>query len=340
MNKKPLKALSELLGLLMLTLASPNLVSASKTNLKKSKFIDSPKLTEFPSSYSSESESSDEIIDISTPPTRNSPDLNLKRKTSDSSSSFEKTNKKTKAENDNVNGGIYNIGSNCYINALLQQLYDVDDFRNWILNFEIDSNSVDEKVFKKIKAMRYLFNRMCDKQWPYNYEDKLEKKMNILGYKGLQEDPQELIQLTWANLFDLFKNISQNENFLFTNPMCVNELNTSKTIQIPHTVSGKFILLLNRTEFQKDTYTYKKNTTILNLKDILLHNPNYKITGVITHEGNTIRRGHYISYKYNKTNQKWYSYNDSKVKEIDAISVLKNAETNAIAIVFTDVNTI
>ena len=42
----------------------------------------------------------------------------------------------------------------------------------------------------------------------------------------------------------------------------------------------------------------------------------YKLTGVITHLGESSMSGHFIAFCIDQTNKKWYKYNDSMVDEI------------------------
>ena len=42
----------------------------------------------------------------------------------------------------------------------------------------------------------------------------------------------------------------------------------------------------------------------------------YKLTGVITHLGESSMSGHFIAFCIDQTNKKWYKYNDSMVDEV------------------------
>ena len=302
MNRKSIKALIILLGFMMI-ITSPNCYCTHR------KFIN--------------------IVNNS---------KNLKRKRPEHDSP--KISKTRKIQFKNANLGIDNIGNNCYMTALLQQLYDIDDFRDWILNFEFNSN-VKTETYEKIESIKYLFNYISGKE-KYNPE-KIKNHMIKLGHNGYQEDPQECVQLKWFDVFDLFKNqklkaTSFAYNYLFTNPMCVRELNRSPGIFIPKTISNKFILFLNRTLFEDSIY--KKDVTPF--KHLCYsHGVNkYKMTGSIIHQGKFIGRGHYYSYKYNKNTKKWYIYNDSIVKEVSKERVFEDTAINAVAIIFTDINDI
>lgn len=125
---------------------------------------------------------------------------NFKRKRPEQDSL--KISKTRKIQLKNTNLGIDNIGNNCYMSAMLQQLYDIDDFRDWILNFEFNSKTKSETQ-KKIESIKYLFNYISGKEH-YDLE-KIKNHLTTLGHKGYQEDPQECVQLKWSDVFDLFK---------------------------------------------------------------------------------------------------------------------------------------
>lgn len=255
---------------------------------------------------------------------------NLKRKNIDSE--FCEIVKIRKTQPKIINSGIYNVGNNCYINALLQQLYDIKDFRNWILNY----NTGNDKTSEKIKSIKYIFNCMSGNEI-YNLNN-LKNCMQMLGHKGRQEDLQECIQSKWFDVLDLFisqkfKNIKSTENYIFTNPLYIAELNNSAKLPNVHTANNKLILFLNRTLFDKGIY--KKDTTMLERPlSFFGNNHYYKLTGSIIHSGKNITHGHYYSYKYNEPTKKWYLYDDSIVREVSENEVFEDTRNNGICLVF------
>ena len=222
------------------------------------------------------------------------------------------------------------------MSALLQQLYDIDDFRDWILNFKFNSK-IKSETQEKIESIKYLFNYISGKE-RYNPE-RVKKHTKILGHEGYQEDPQECVQLKWSDVFDLFKlqkNITTSGNCVFTNPLYIRDLNTSPKPTTPKTVNNKFMLFLNRILFEGGAY--KKDVTPFKYLRCSDGRNKYKMTGSIIHQGESPNRVHYYSYKYNKITQKWYLYNDSIVKEVSEKGVLEDTITNAVAIMYTDIN--
>lgn len=112
---------------------------------------------------------------------------------------------RTKEELDElgINNGLYNVGNSCYMNAMLQQLYSIDAFREWIINFSYNQHvsDIDEQTLNKIEAMKSIFEYMSGEK-----ETNLKPLMSALGHIGRQEDSfLDCIQSKWSNIFDLFK---------------------------------------------------------------------------------------------------------------------------------------
>lgn len=310
MNKKSLKILSALIGLG--TLVFPTYVNAVKKGVSKNHATST------------------------SPQVKN----NLKRKsTDDVNLKLCKSTKKLKITNKTNGYGIYNRNNNCYMNALLQLLYNINDFRNWILNFKSSSKNSNAQ---EINAMHHLFNHISG-------EKRLDLKiltgyLKILGHENSEEDPQEYIQLKWSKILNLFidkkfKNVNQNSNYIFTNPLCISDVNKNLPNLIPHTVGNQFVLLLKRTLFDGDL---KKDTSPLNnVKENLLSpdgKHKYKITGAIVHSGKNIFDGHYYFYGYNNLENKWYVYNDSFVNQVTESEVFDRIKRQSVAILYTDVS--
>ena len=49
----------------------------------------------------------------------------------------------------NTRQGLPNIGNSCYLNAFLQMLYDIEDFRNFIYSDTPPNLSTEQKGLKK-----------------------------------------------------------------------------------------------------------------------------------------------------------------------------------------------
>lgn len=112
---------------------------------------------------------------------------------------------RTKEELDElgINNGLYNVGNSCYMNAMLQQLYSIDAFREWIINFSYNQHvsDIDEQTLNKIEAMKSIFEYMSGEKEIY-----LKPLMyNKLGHTGNQEDSVLFAQFGWSDVFKLFK---------------------------------------------------------------------------------------------------------------------------------------
>lgn len=99
-----------------------------------------------------------------------------------------------------INNGLYNVGNSCYMNAMLQQLYSIDAFREWIINFSDNQHVSDIETLNKIEAMKSIFEYMSGEE-----KTDLEPLRSALGHTGKQEDSLECIQSKWSDIFDLFK---------------------------------------------------------------------------------------------------------------------------------------
>ena len=112
---------------------------------------------------------------------------------------------RTKEELDElgINNGLYNVGNSCYMNAMLQQLYSIDAFREWIINFSYNQHvsDIDEQTLNKIEAMKSIFEYMSGEKEIY-----LKPLMyNKLGHTGNQEDSVLFAQFGWSDVFKLFE---------------------------------------------------------------------------------------------------------------------------------------
>lgn len=111
---------------------------------------------------------------------------------------------RTKEELDElgINNGLYNVGNSCYMNAMLQQLYSIDAFREWIIHFRDNQHVSDtpKQTLNKIEAMKSIFEYMSGEK-----ETNLKPLMSALGHIGRQEDSVLFAQFGWSDVFDLFK---------------------------------------------------------------------------------------------------------------------------------------
>lgn len=89
-----------------------------------------------------------------------------------------------KKQDKNSPTGLKNLGNSCYLNSSVQQLYNIEAIRNFVLNGKFNDND-------KLKALQEMFKGMSSDstffdpgQLPYK-----------LGYQGKQEDAHEFLSL-------------------------------------------------------------------------------------------------------------------------------------------------
>ena len=84
--------------------------------------------------------------------------------------------------------GIQNVGVSCYINSAIQQLYGIDKFRNHILS----QQSIDKTKQPFTWAIYYIFCAI--NQGIPMCKNNLSECLQMLGYKGKQEDSVEFMK--------------------------------------------------------------------------------------------------------------------------------------------------
>lgn len=270
--------------------------------------------------------------------------------------------------------GITNPGNMCYMNAAIQQLYNLDHFRESVMN----DNSGDHKV----NAIKYLFSIISGKE-PENADKVLEAAV-ILGYKGKQEDCYEFIQsldsifekygmgLCLSNPFSFnadlsgvsLQDILDHGNNM--NPQLAREFLRKKLNKGPefsdedisrdfdkltekenfkcgdplnvNPIEGQFGITINRTYCDLKTMSNIKSNLPINVSDVIRKDgKDYALTGVVVHKGEFCDSGHYVSYKKSKDG-KWYIYNDSRVSSVSDQKVKEESSTDGVLFIFTDVS--
>ena len=124
-----------------------------------------------------------------------------------------------------------------------------------------------------------------------------------------------------VDIIDCFENEERittlaGENSMYCNGCRQNAPSNMRTVLI--TGPEELILILNRGKGKE--FDIKLNfTENLNLYKFIEKKETgykYKLTGVITHLGESSMSGHFIAFCIDQTNKKWYKYNDSMVDEI------------------------
>ncbi|MDO4503665.1 MAG: hypothetical protein Q4B84_00755 [Clostridia bacterium] len=268
-----------------------------------------------------------------------------KNKTKSSSFSNSKTqtpdpapNKRNLNLDDGCNCGIDNIGSSCYMNAMLQILYDIEEFREFIFRTaEGNGDGINEENFEKIKAMVAVFKHMSGEQ---SLDiNKLKEYIHILGHNYKMDDCNACIFEHWNEIINKFEKTNNiKEGDMFHIVYAGNEKTTfSKLLEKENIdinsciVGGKFIAFISRVGSNN-----KKIMTEVKPDEITKDNKIYKLTGVIVHTGESAGSGHYYSYKLNSKNGKWYKYNDNIVSSVEWNNIYEEISKNATSFLYTE----
>jgi ubiquitin C-terminal hydrolase len=132
-------------------------------------------------------------------------------------------------------------------------------------------------------------------------------------------------------LNDCFNEYNNDINLDFTCPSC-NEKNmfSNSKIVIPPKI---LVIFIKRFVNINDDLIKKKNLIFFpfDLDINSIYNPglditdtNYKLVSVINHIGSNIETGHYTTYSLCDTDNNWYSYDDSCVRQISIDNIVTN----------------
>ena len=140
------------------------------------------------------------------------------------------------------------------------------------------------------------------------------QKMNMM-YQMNQNNSNEV------DIMDCFENeekitVLGGDNSMYCNGCHQNTTSNMRTVLI--TGPEELILILNRgkgKEFDVKI-NFTQNLNLYKKKKKKETGYKYKLTGVITHIGESSMSGHFIAFCIDQTNKKWYKYNDSMVDEV------------------------
>ena len=124
-----------------------------------------------------------------------------------------------------------------------------------------------------------------------------------------------------VDIMDCFENEEKitnlsGENSMYCNGCRQNAPSNMRTVLI--TGPEELILILNRgkgKEFDVKL-NFPENLNLYRFIEKKETGYKYKLTGVITHLGESSMSGHFIAFCIDQTNKKWYKYNDSMVDEV------------------------
>jgi ubiquitin C-terminal hydrolase len=251
--------------------------------------------------------------------------------------------------------GIINIGNSCYLNSVIQLLFNIPEFRKSIQNTDFqkivdnydNSNLFDPTEIKNIVTSKnkifnnnsqqdssefliylldYLNNNIFTIKTNINIKCKLVKCLkeseHIENDIFLQLPLNELNSNEFNELTDLYRKYKSNEKLKDDNAYhcdnCKTKTVARKKTNIIHWPNNLLIVFKRFDHFMR-----KDNRKII---IPLEWRHNYKLKGGIIHMGNYNLRldgGHYI-YFGNENGSNWYIANDSNISKIDNIDNFMN----------------
>ena len=219
-----------------------------------------------------------------------------------------------------TNGGLTNPGNACYINATLQQLYSMPEFKNKVM--------IDNSGNKKIEVLKTIFKNMDDGKILGSSET--EKLLEGLGYDGSQQDSHEFLTRN-KYIADILEKLDFAADAPAISPeqyRTVQEYFDDRTNFINSPSIGKerfFVPLTKRPSDAgvKDFVATEVISTPFGRQACLV--------GAVVKTGD-INFGHYYSYKL--IDGQWYCFNDRYVSAVDMKTVMEDIQTNGRVLVY------
>lgn len=241
------------------------------------------------------------------------------------SQSQPKSPSKSKSQEESIEKvGLPNIKRSSYINAVVNQLYELKHFRELVNSYEETNNS--------ILALKYMFS-LINKKVPLIIDDFL-KFSKDLGYTEKEKYIGETLNgWIFSSNPDLCKSLNYTYIFsgytLITRKVVDGYLGSLEEILSHHylkedKVDKQICCTINR--FYKGT---KYTSFPISVSEELMYQKakKYRLKGVIVRIGNKLDDSHCVSYKVDESG-KWYSYDDLEVKEVSWEEVKREAEIN------------
>lgn len=269
--------------------------------------------------------------------------------------------------------GLANVGNSCYINASLQQLYSISDFRLKIMNYKPSDGKKsedDKKIDKKIEAIKTIFKSLDDGK-PLE-KGVLKKAVETLGHRYTQRDAHEFLSDPTTGIGDIYEKIGFINDMLPLHPAEYSSVqeyfNDPKNLEAHSITCAQFMIPMSirpsdigtklfdppkeeppKEKGIKKDAVKKDDTEEKVQKEDVTEDEAPKKGFMVSKEvevfggkkrltGAIVKTGskdggHYYSYKV-MSNGKWYCFNDSSVYAVSEQTVIRDMQENGRILVY------
>ena len=218
------------------------------------------------------------------------------------------------------NGRIYNYQTYFFIKFPLEEVlqYKSQKMNQMNLNMSHQMNQMNFNMNHPMNQMNFNMNQSMN-QMNLN----MNHPMNQMNFNMMY--PMNQYNSNEVDIMDCFENKEKitttlvGENSKFCNYCKQNAHLNMRTVLV--TGPEELILILSRGK-GKESDIKLIFTENLNLESFIEKKETgykYKLTGVITHLGESIMSNHFIAFCKDHVNKKWYKYNDSEIDEVEDI---------------------
>lgn len=244
--------------------------------------------------------------------------------------------------------GLDNTGKHyCHMSVCIQLLFSCDDFRNYIIEINLNSfksNTYNESLIV-LDEIQKIFNQILyarNKTNSINYSksynilyDIIFPKQKITNQQDSTDILVKILNYNYTEIFNFnFINKQSPKNSAINNILLLSEFNDNGVKITPNTLQNiinihtkiknnysvntninKYIIItLNRRSHNNTSYSSDSNGNIIINNKIMIANNKYFLVGSIIKIG-TSNSGHYIYVTYDSNGNIYKVYNDSTVKD-------------------------
>ncbi|XP_071234340.1 uncharacterized protein [Salvelinus alpinus] len=211
--------------------------------------------------------------------------------------------------------GLRNLGETCYLNSVLQVLFMTEDFReaveSQLFAKSQDNMTVDlqlKRLFETLRRREACTNELISLKLGNGNGDAAEDFVKILSMVNPDVSKRDGFE-------KFFKPSSISGDKMYCD-VCRDKAEATIACEMEHPPE---ILTLYLKRFKVDyRSTLVKNDCCVDVPHILqTENSEYELYAFVDHVG-SLRGGHYTAIIKSYENQKWYLFDDTKVKQLDS----------------------